>query len=217
MALEWHFFSRRVCASAAMAVLLLGLTDSALARKAKRVSSDTSAPAMEQIHNFTHKATELAMTAMTLVGTNYKYGGSSPETGIDCSGLVRYVFKEAWGTTLPRTSAELSKVGQEVSKDELQPGDLVFYNTRRRSYSHVGIYLGDNKFIHAPSSGKTVRIDNMDQDYWKARFNGARRVKNPDEKTRFSSTRRITNPDEQEQFNSDRDRILQILQNDIRE
>lgn len=201
MALEWHFFLRRVFTSATMAVCLLGVANSSLAQNTRRLTDDTSAPAMEQIHNFTHKATELAMTAMTLIGTNYKYGGSSPETGIDCSGLVRYVFKEAWGTTLPRTSTELSKVGQEVSKDELQPGDLVFYNTRRRSYSHVGIYLGDNKFIHAPSSGKSVRIDNMDQDYWKARFNGARRV---------------NNPSEAEQFNSDRSKILRIMQSDIR-
>lgn len=92
----------------------------------KRALNDTSAPAMEQIHNFTHKATELAMTAMTLIGAHYKYGGNSPETGIDCSGLVRYVFKEAWGTTLPRTSLELSKVGQEISKDELQPAIWFF-------------------------------------------------------------------------------------------
>lgn len=143
------------------------MTDQAMAQKAGNRADDTSAPAMTQIHNFTHRATELAMTAMTLIGVHYKYGGNSPETGIDCSGLVRYVFKEAWGTTLPRTSLELSRVGEEVERDELQPGDLVFYNTRRRNYSHVGIYLGDNKFIHAPSSGKTVRIDNMEQGYWK--------------------------------------------------
>ena len=157
---------------------------------------------MTQIHNFTHRATELAMTAMTLIGVHYKYGGNSPETGIDCSGLVRYVFKEAWGTTLPRTSLELSRVGEEVERDELQPGDLVFYNTRRRNYSHVGIYLGDNKFIHAPSSGKTVRIDNMEQGYWKNRFNGARR---------------ISDPGTQRQFASEKERILQAFCDDVDE
>lgn len=157
---------------------------------------------MTQIHNFTHRATELAMTAMTLIGVHYKYGGNSPETGIDCSGLVRYVFKEAWGTTLPRTSLELSRVGEEVERDELQPGDLVFYNTRRRNYSHVGIYLGDNKFIHAPSSGKTVRIDNMEQGYWKNRFNGARR---------------ISDPGTQRQFASEKERILQAFRDDVDE
>ena len=200
MALERHSFSRRLCAAVTTAVLLFGLTDQALAQRVKRALNDTSAPAMEQIHNFTHKATELAMTAMTLIGAHYKYGGNSPETGIDCSGLVRYVFKEAWGTTLPRTSLELSKVGQEVSKDELQPGDLVFYNTMRRNYSHVGIYLGDNKFIHAPSSGKTVRIDNMELSYWKNRFNGARRIASPAGKR---------------QFDSEKEKILQAFRDDM--
>ena len=202
MTLGRHFFLRRFCASAATAVLLLGLTCPALAQKAQTSASDTSAPAMEQIHHFTHRATELAMTAMTLIGAHYKYGGNSPETGIDCSGLVRYVFKEAWGTTLPRTSLELSRMGQSVGRDELQPGDLVFYNTMRRDYSHVGIYLGDNKFIHAPSSGKTVRIDNMELSYWKTRFNGARRISNPAEKQRFDS---------------EKEKILQAFRDDVRE
>ena len=185
-----------------MAGCLFGMTDQAMAQKAGNRADDTSAPAMTQIHNFTHRATELAMTAMTLIGVHYKYGGNSPETGIDCSGLVRYVFKEAWGTTLPRTSLELSRVGEEVERDELQPGDLVFYSTRRRNYSHVGIYLGDNKFIHAPSSGKTVRIDNMEQGYWKNRFNGARR---------------ISDPGTQRQFASEKERILQAFRDDVDE
>lgn len=91
------------------------------------------------------------------------------------------------GATVPRTSLELSRAGEEVSQADLQPGDLVFYNTRRRSYSHVGIYLGDNKFIHAPSSGKKVRIDNMEMAYWKSRFNGARRITNPEDRQRIES------------------------------
>lgn len=184
-----------------MAVSLFGLAGQALAQKTEVSVNDTSASAMEQTHHFTYKATELAMTAMTLIGAHYKYGGNSPETGIDCSGLVRYVFKEAWGTSLPRTSLELSKVGQEVSQDELQPGDLVFYNTMRRKYSHVGIYLGDNKFIHAPAAGKTVRIDNMELRYWKTRFNGARRIASPSEKKRFDS---------------EKERILQAFRDDVR-
>lgn len=202
MALERHSFFRRWCA-AVTAVLSFGLIGSVQAQQVKKgVSADTSVPAMEQIHHFTHKATELAMTAVTLIGSHYKYGGNSPETGIDCSGLVRYVFKEAWGTTLPRTSLELSRVGQKVGKDELQPGDLVFYNTRRRNYSHVGIYLGDNKFIHAPSSGKTVRIDNMELGYWKNRFNGARRIASPTGK---------------QGIDSEKEKILQAFRNDVGE
>ncbi|MGH8809397.1 MAG: C40 family peptidase, partial [Noviherbaspirillum sp.] len=98
----------------------------------------------------------------------------------DCSGLVRYLFKEVWGTNLPRTSEEISRVGEKVETQNLQPGDLVFYNTLRRGFSHVGIYLGDNKFIHAPSGGGQVRIESMDLGYWKARFNGARRIREPD-------------------------------------
>ncbi|MFX7824934.1 C40 family peptidase, partial [Acinetobacter baumannii] len=86
-------------------------------------------------------------------------------TGLDCSGLVRYVFKEAWGTDLPRTSLEISRVGEKIGSDNLQTGDLVFYNTLRRGFSHVGIYLGDGKFIHSPSAGGQVRIESMDESY----------------------------------------------------
>ncbi|MGV3654916.1 MAG: C40 family peptidase [Noviherbaspirillum sp.] len=142
--------------------------------------------AMARLHKFTDQASEMAfrevaMRAMALVGIHYKYGGDSPEHGLDCSGLVRYVFKEAWGTHLPRTSREISKVGEKVSRDELQPGDLVFFNTLRRTFSHVGIYLGDNKFIHSPTSGSSVRVESMDLAYWKKRFNGARRVSQPEQ------------------------------------
>lgn len=200
MAMKGHSIFRKCCASAGTAVFLFAVTHAAFAQRVMVKSSDTSAPAMEQIHHFTHKATELAMTAMTLIGAHYKYGGNSPETGIDCSGLVRYVFKEAWGTTLPRTALEQSRLGESVSPEKLQPGDLVFYNTNRRNYSHVGIYLGDNKFIHAPSSGKTVRIDNMQLGYWKARFNGARRIANPVEKRRFDA---------------EKERILQAFRDDV--
>ncbi len=132
------------------------------------------------LSSFTDRAAQLAIQAMSLVGINYRRGGSSPENGLDCSGLVRYVFKETQGKDLPRTSAEISKLGESVDKQDLQPGDLVFFNTLRRTFSHVGIYLGENKFIHAPSSGGAVRIDSMDLSYWKARFNGARRIESTD-------------------------------------
>jgi cell wall-associated NlpC family hydrolase len=140
-----------------------------------------SAPksAFSKLADFTDHASQLAMQAVSMLGIHYKYGGTSPENGMDCSGLVRYVFKEAWGTDLPRTSAEISHVGQRVDPQNLQPGDLVFYNTLRRGFSHVGIYLGDNKFIHSPSAGGKVRIESMDLAYWKRRFNGARRIDGP--------------------------------------
>ena len=116
------------------------------------------------------------MQAMSMIGIRYKYGGNAPESGLDCSGLVRYVFRQVSNTELPRTSEEISRVGEKVDTADLQPGDLVFYNTLRRGFSHVGIYLGDNKFIHAPRAGAEVRIESMDISYWKKRFNGARRI-----------------------------------------
>ncbi len=127
-------------------------------------------------HSYTPRATDIAMTAMSLIGTPYRYGGNSPLTGLDCSGFVKYVYKETLNTNLPRTAAEMSRVGQPVSRDELKPGDLVFYNTMRRSNSHVGIYLGDGRFIHSPRTGQRVRINSMDESYWRGRFNGARRI-----------------------------------------
>ncbi len=131
---------------------------------------------LSRVSSFTDRAANLAVEAMSLIGIHYRRGGTSPQNGLDCSGLVRYVFREANGTELPRTSAEMSKLGEQVDKSQLQPGDLVFFNTLKRTFSHVGIYLGDNKFIHAPSSGGAVRIESMDLAYWKARFNGARRI-----------------------------------------
>lgn len=138
-------------------------------------TSDTK-PIGNPLKTLTHRAGELAMHAMGMLGINYKRGGNTPETGLDCSGMVRYVFKQALGRDLPRSAAEISQVSQTIHEQELQPGDLVFYNTMRRGFSHVGIYLGDNKFIHSPSSGGQVRIESMELAYWKARFNGARRV-----------------------------------------
>lgn len=131
---------------------------------------------LEKISSFTDRAADIAIEALSLVGIRYRYGGNSPEQGLDCSGLVRYVFREAGGTNLPRTSNEMSQRGQPVDKQDLQPGDLVFFNTLNRAFSHVGIYLGNNQFIHAPSTGRNVRVEDMDMSYWKTRFNGARRV-----------------------------------------
>jgi cell wall-associated NlpC family hydrolase len=133
----------------------------------------------DRASSLTTRASELAIGAMSMIGIRYKFGGNSPESGMDCSGLVRYVFKETWGKILPRTSAEISQAGEKIDKGELRPGDLVFFNTLRRTFSHVGIYLGDNKFIHSPAAGSAVRIESMDIGYWKKRFNGARRISDP--------------------------------------
>lgn len=135
-----------------------------------------SSTAFIKLQELRDRASELTVKAMDMLGIRYKRGGNTPENGLDCSGFVRYVFKDALGAELPRTSQEISKVGEQIETKDLQPGDLVFYNTLRRGFSHVGIYLGDNKFIHSPSAGGQVRIESMDISYWKKRFNGARRI-----------------------------------------
>ena len=132
--------------------------------------------ALIKLQELRDRASDLTIKAMNMLGIRYKRGGSNPESGLDCSGFVRYVFKDALGAELPRTSNEISKVGKNIQTKDLQPGDLVFYNTLRRGFSHVGIYLGDNKFIHSPSAGGQVRIESMEIIYWKKRFNGARRI-----------------------------------------
>ena len=119
---------------------------------------------------------DVAIYAVSMAETPYRYGGNTPEEGFDCSGFVRYVFQRSIGLLLPRTSQEMGREGTPVNKDQLRPGDLVFFNTLRRPFSHVGIYIGDNRFVHSPKTGKTVAITDMTGDYWRNRYNGARRV-----------------------------------------
>ena len=122
------------------------------------------------------KTETLINNAMQLIGVRYRWGGNTPQSGLDCSGFVRYVFNDTFCFLLPRKSAQMSKVGLQIGKEELRPGDLVFFNTMRHAFSHVGIYVGDNKFIHAPSKGKAIRVDDMTKVYWEKRYNGARRL-----------------------------------------
>lgn len=110
------------------------------------------------------------------LGVPYRWGGNHVNGGFDCSGFVRAVFQNSVGFTLPRTAKEMSQVGQKISVESLKPGDLVFFNTMRRTFSHVGIYLGENRFMHSPRKGQRVRVDNMEESYWTARFTGARRI-----------------------------------------
>jgi len=130
--------------------------------------------------SFVDRATATAQDAidqaMDLLGIRYRRGGSSPEAGFDCSGFVSHVFREGLGLMLPRSSKEMSKSGEVIDRDELRPGDLVFFNTMRKAFSHVGIYLGDNQFVHAPRTGGRVRIEDLRDGYWMKRFNGARRI-----------------------------------------
>jgi len=126
-------------------------------------------------------ARELVSRALGLLGVPYKWGGNNPESGLDCSGLVRHVFADAAGLVLPRRSIEMSRAGAPIGQAELQPGDLVFFNTLRRTFSHVGIYIGEGRFVHAPSSGGKVRVERISGSYWASRFNGGRRLIDPSE------------------------------------
>jgi cell wall-associated NlpC family hydrolase len=138
--------------------------------------------ALTALKDLRDKTSDLTINAMSMLGIKYKRGGNSPENGLDCSGFVRLVFKNSTETELPRTAKEISNKGDKVEPKDLKPGDLVFYNTLKKSFSHVGIYLGDNKFIHSPSAGGKVRIESMNVSYWKKRFNGARRINEDDTK-----------------------------------
>ncbi|WP_295638126.1 C40 family peptidase [uncultured Methylibium sp.] len=130
-------------------------------------------------------ASELVVAAMNFLGVDYRRGGNSVETGFDCSGFTRHVFESSIGLVLPRRSAEQAKAPglAAVKRDELEPGDLVFFNTLRAAFSHVGIYVGDGKFIHAPRTGGQVRVEDMRVAYWSKRYNGARRASLPTAET----------------------------------
>ena len=122
------------------------------------------------------KASELVFTAMGFLGVPYRRGGNSAESGFDCSGFVVAMYQQTVGLILPRVAAQQAAATQKIDKSELQPGDLVFFNTLKRAFSHVGIYIGNGKFIHSPRSGSEVRVEDMSVAYWRTRFDGARRV-----------------------------------------
>ncbi|MDO8888345.1 MAG: C40 family peptidase [Hydrogenophaga sp.] len=127
-------------------------------------------------HTVGDQASGLVINAMAFLGVPYKYGGNTVDSGFDCSGFVRAVFEQSVGKVLPRRSDEQAAATQVIDRNELKPGDLVFFNTMRRAFSHVGIYVGDGKFIHSPRAGSHVRVEDMRKSYWNTRFNGARRV-----------------------------------------
>lgn len=122
------------------------------------------------------RSPEAVFQALAVAGVPYKRGGDSPETGFDCSGLVQHVYREAYGIELPHNALAQSRMGRHITESGLAAGDLVFYNTEHHPYSHVGIYLGDHRFIHAPRPGAAVRVEDMRRAYWTRRYDGARRV-----------------------------------------
>lgn len=114
--------------------------------------------------------------ALSAAGVDYRQGGKSQQAGFDCSGLVAFVYREAYGLTLPHNTQAQSALGEPIGHSDLQPGDLVFFNTQRKPFSHVGIYIGEGRFIHAPREGSVVRNESLRARYWSTRFDGARRL-----------------------------------------
>ena len=123
-----------------------------------------------------NRASELVVNAMGFLGVPYKRGGNTAETGFDCSGFVRAMYEQSIGLVLPRRAEQQAAATQDIDKSELKPGDLVFFNTLKRTFSHVGIYVGEGRFIHSPKPGAQVRVESMSINYWASRFDGARRV-----------------------------------------
>jgi cell wall-associated NlpC family hydrolase len=133
-------------------------------------------PRAEPPADFATRAGEILFRAMALLGTRYHHGGSSPDVGFDCSGFVGYLYREVLNLRLPRSAWEIWRFGEEVARETLEPGDLVFFNTMRRPFSHVGVFIGEDKFIHAPASGGVVRTESINERYWATRWNGAKRL-----------------------------------------
>ncbi len=141
--------------------------------RAVRPASTTVYPAKTRSAN----PNDILFRAIGLVGTPYRYGGNTPRSGFDCSGFVDYVFREVAGIELPRTVEEISRIdAPQVSRKQLESGDLVFFDTEGRRVSHIGIYVGKGRFVHAPNEGGTVRLDYLDSPYWREHFSGAKRV-----------------------------------------
>jgi len=138
--------------------------------------SALAAESMKVVDWAATRTQDLLSTALASIGVKYRRGASDPSVGFDCSGFVRHVYKEAMGLLLPHNAYSMSLQGKPVAMADLQPGDLVFFNTLKKQFSHVGIYLGDDRFIHAPSHGKSVEVDKLSDSYWTRHFNGARRI-----------------------------------------
>ena len=121
-------------------------------------------------------AQEIVLYALGLLGIGYRFGGNNPEAGLDCSGMVRYIVQEVSGQTLPHNAAQIADMTRPIKVAELRPGDLVFFNTLNRRHSHMGIYMGEGRFVHAPNSRSQIRIERLDNTYFRPRIDGARRI-----------------------------------------
>jgi len=160
-------------------------SDDELDRQAleKGLAAQLSDHFIQSRQSMSGRASDLVVKAMGLLGVPYRRGGANENTGFDCSGFVRHMYEQSIGLVLPRRADEQAKVTQSIERNELKPGDLVFFNTMRRTFSHVGIYMGNSQFIHSPHSGSSVRVDDMREAYWNNRFTGARRVQRVEAET----------------------------------
>lgn len=179
---QWFLILLLACASAQAAPDTTPANDMESALHQQRVLSqfvEIRHNVSVQAHEVVNRTSDLVVTALGFLGVPYRRGGNSAETGFDCSGFVRAMYEKTAGLLLPRRADQQAAFAEKIDKNDLQPGDLVFFNTMRRTFSHVGIYVGDGKFIHSPRSGSEVRVDDMQQSYWKRRFDGARRLSTP--------------------------------------
>ena len=123
---------------------------------------------------FSDKGHEVALFALGLIDTGYRFGGKNPEAGLDCSGMVSYIYNKAAGVKINGSAADIARQGRQIDRSNLRPGDLVFFNTRNTPFSHVGLYIGDDRFVHAPSGSGRVRIDQMGAKYYAQRYESSR-------------------------------------------
>lgn len=137
-------------------------------------SSTPPSPARTQEQPVSHRGNDVAIFALGLIDTGYRFGGKNPEAGLDCSGMVSYIFGKATSLRITGSAADIARAGRPIERNSLRPGDLVFFNTRNAAFSHVGVYIGDDRFVHAPSTNGKIRIDQMGSRYYAQRFEAAR-------------------------------------------
>jgi cell wall-associated NlpC family hydrolase len=154
---------------AVLAALLLAACGTPVSRPSAASGTIAQAPLP-----ISEQGNEVALYALGLIDTGYRFGGKNPEAGLDCSGMVSYIYARAAGLKVQGSAADIARHGRPIARDRLRPGDLVFFNTLNRPFSHVGIYLGDNRFVHAPSTNGRVRIDGLNDRYYAQRFEAAR-------------------------------------------
>jgi hypothetical protein len=152
------------------------MVEKRLVDRLEEVRASVSDRVSEKTSHIAHRASELVVTAMGFLGVPYRRGGNSAESGFDCSGFVKAMYESTVGLVLPRRADQQAAATSTIDSKDLQPGDLVFFNTMKRAFSHVGIYVGEGKFIHSPKPGAQVRVEDMGRSYWQQRFDGARRV-----------------------------------------